>query len=110
MLLDAQSSPELIPPYTSRLKILQVPRQVFFNESISGNDPAINLAVDAAILKMKSLGAQIQDPANIPSAEEFLTSNNETIVLRTDFKVDIETYLRDLGGDPETGVRTLEVS
>jgi amidase len=89
---------------------LQVPRNIFFNETLSGNDPAINAAVNDALGTMASLGAQIQDPADLPSAPELVTSNNETIVLRTDFKVDIEEYLRGLGGDPEEGVRTLEVS
>ena len=94
---------------------LGVPREIFFNETLSGNSPEINIAVkrasfqpqapairadfeprSAAIKKIASLGAHVQDPADLPSAQEFLTSNNETIVLDTDFKVDLAAYLAEL--------------
>ncbi|KAK4705108.1 amidase, partial [Phenoliferia sp. Uapishka_3] len=97
---------------------LGVPRELFFNETLSGNSPEINIAVkyffkfmfhgsisnhqlltfSAAITKIASLGATIQDPANLPSSNDFLTSNNETFVLDTDFKVDLAAYLAALNG------------
>jgi len=36
---------------------------------------------------MRSLGAIVVDPADLPSADEIAVSNNETIVLDVDFKV-----------------------
>ncbi|KAL8280372.1 hypothetical protein RQP46_007289 [Phenoliferia psychrophenolica] len=82
-----------------------VPRELFFNETLSGNSPEINIAVNAAIEKIASLGAHVQDPANLPSAMEFTTSSNETIVLDTDFKVDLAAYLAELSN---ATVTTLE--
>jgi amidase len=41
----------------------------------------------------------------MPSANELLYSNNETIVLRTDFKVDFAAYMANL---ISSEVRTLE--
>ena len=58
--------------------------------------PNADLFCSAAIKKMATLGAHIQDPANLPSSSEFLTSKNETIVLDTDFKVDLAAYLSEL--------------
>ncbi|KAJ9094744.1 hypothetical protein QFC21_005902 [Naganishia friedmannii] len=81
-----------------------VPRD-FFNETLSGNPPEINVAVNAAIAKIQTLGASIQDPADLPSFAEYLQSNNETIVLQNDFKVDFGTYMSKLISSP---VRTLE--
>ncbi|KAJ9121281.1 hypothetical protein QFC24_004617 [Naganishia onofrii] len=81
-----------------------VPRD-FFNETLSGNPPEINIAVNAAIAKIQTLGASIQDPADLPSFPEYLQSNNETIVLQNDFKVDFGTYMSKLISSP---VRTLE--
>lgn len=62
----------------------------------------------AAIQKIMALGANVTDPADMPSALEIPQSNNESIVLYTDFKVDLGTYLMELGGDITTGVRSLE--
>nr|GFD60722.1 hypothetical protein [Tanacetum cinerariifolium] len=71
-------------------------RAVFYNESISGNPPEINEALNAAIKKMASHGATIVDPADVPSAPDLITSDAEGIVLDTDFKVDLATYLSKL--------------
>ena len=88
----AQPSP--VPDYTKALnknalrgKRIGVPRAVFLNDSISGNDPFVNIAFEAALETIKSLGATVVDPANLPSAEAIVQSNNETIVLDVDFKV-----------------------
>lgn len=64
-----------------------VPRAVFLNDSISGNDPSVNIVFEQAIETIRSLGATVIDPADLPSAEEIVESNNETFVLNVDFKV-----------------------
>jgi amidase len=74
-------------------KTLAIPRGVFYNESISGNPPEINQALNAAIAKMASHGAQVVDPADVPSASDLISSTAENTVLDTDFKVDLAAYL-----------------
>ncbi len=64
-----------------------------------------SIAVNAAIEKIRSLGATIQDPADPPSINDYLYSNNETIVLQNDFKVDLGNYLANLISSP---VRSLQ--
>jgi amidase len=95
-----------LPPYAtfSGMK-LAIPREFFFNETISGNPPEINQAMDKAIALMKSLGATIVDNATVPSADELATSTAETTVLDTDFKVDLATYLSRLNN---SAISTLE--
>ncbi|KAI9437995.1 amidase signature enzyme [Lactarius indigo] len=70
-------------------------------------DPNIDNAFDASLLTLAKLGATIVDPAEFPDANELLASNDETIVLNTDFKVvDVEKYISGLIKVP-TGVKTL---
>ena len=57
------------------------------NDSISGNDPFVNVVFEQALATIKALGATVVDPADLPSADEIVVSNNETIVLDVDFKV-----------------------
>jgi hypothetical protein len=82
------AQPPVVPDFTKALnknalkgKRIGVPRRVFLNDSITGNDPSINVAYEKALLTIKALGATVVDPADLPSADEFVTSNNETIVL-----------------------------
>jgi Asp-tRNA(Asn)/Glu-tRNA(Gln) amidotransferase A subunit family amidase len=63
---------------------LGVPRAYFFDMARLDRQEIID-AVNAAILKMKSLGASIQDPADLPSAETFDDFTSEVIVLRKIF-------------------------
>ena len=63
-----------------------VPRAVFLNDSISGNDPVVNVVFDQAIQTIRELGATVIDPAEFPSAAAIVESNNETVVLNVDFK------------------------
>lgn len=95
----------LAPYATFANKTLAIPWAVFYNESITGNDPAINPAMDAAIATMKSLGANIIDPADVPSANDLVASTAETTVLDTDIKVDLATYFSWLNS---TDLHTLE--
>jgi hypothetical protein len=109
---------------------LGVPREGFFNETLSGNPPEIkwaleidhlseakcwlasSIAVDAAIAKIQSLGASIQDPANLPTFNDYLYSGNGVGVVEIDnilerpdragdqlahivSKVDLEVILQD---------------
>ena len=88
------SQPPVVPDFTRALnkhalegKRIGVPRRVFFNESITKNDPSVNVAFEQALEVIKSLGATVVDPADLPSADEIVASNSENIVLETDFKV-----------------------
>lgn len=88
------AQPDRVPDYTRALrkdalrgKRIGVPRHVFLNNSISGDDPSINVAFEQALNVIRRLGATVVDPADIPSAEEIVRSNNETVVLDTEFKV-----------------------
>jgi hypothetical protein len=49
-----------------------VPRQVFFNKDLVGSQEIIE-AADDAIAGMRFLGATIQDPADLPSADAFVS-------------------------------------
>ncbi|KAJ6559883.1 amidase signature enzyme [Mycena capillaripes] len=107
------AQPPVVPDFTKALnknalkgKRIGVPRRVFLNDSITGNDPSINVAYEKALLTIKALGASVVDPADLPSADEFVTSNNETIVLNVDFKVQLNEYFAALLENP-SGVRTL---
>ncbi|EJD02000.1 amidase signature enzyme [Fomitiporia mediterranea MF3/22] len=83
-----------------------VPRRVFLNDSISGNDPFVNQAFEEAIRTIEGLGATVVDPADLPSADEIPVSKNESLVLAVDFKVQINAYFNALLKNP-TGVRNL---
>ncbi|KAI0342451.1 amidase signature enzyme [Trametopsis cervina] len=107
----AQPSP--VPDYTKALnqnalkgKRIGVPRKVFLNDSITGNDPFVNVAFDAALNVLRELGATVVDPADLPSAEEIAVSNNETFVLDVDFKIQLNAYYEALTQNP-SGVRSL---
>ena len=88
----AQPSP--VPDYTQALdknalvgKRIGVPRSVFLNETDTGLDPSVLAAFEQALDTIRGLGATVVDPADLPSAQEILVSNNETVVLDVDFKV-----------------------
>jgi amidase len=57
---------------------------------------------------MAELGAVVLNNTDLPSTDEYLRSarGNETVVLNTDFKADIATYLSEITGGE--GVKTLE--
>ena len=88
------AQPPVVPDFTRALnkdalkgKRLGVPRRVFLDDSITGNDPFVNVVFEQALVTIKSLGATVIDPANMPSADEIANFNNETIVAIIDFKV-----------------------
>lgn len=93
------AQPAVVPDFTEALnkhalegKRIGVPRRVFLDDSISGNDPSVNIAFDQALEVIKSLGATVIDPADLPSADEILASDNEKVVLETDFKVCLNPF------------------
>ncbi|KAJ7050967.1 amidase signature enzyme [Mycena amicta] len=107
------AQPPIVPDFTKALnknalkgKRIGVPRRVVLNDTLSGNDPSIGIAFEKALLTLRALGATIVDPADLPSADDFLTSSNETIVLEVDFKVQINAYFEALLENP-SGVRSL---
>lgn len=91
--------PPVVPDFTKALnknalrgKRIGVPRRVFLNDTITGNDPSVNVAFEEALNIIRGLGATVVDPADLPSAEEIAVSNNETIVLDIDFKVRLFSF------------------
>ena len=77
-----------------------VPRQGYFGYS----DKADEIA-DAALKRMRKLGAKIIDPANIPTAKQLSSSEDELTVLLYEFKADLNRYLAGL---QSSRVRTLK--
>ena len=68
-----------------------VPREGYFGYS----DKADSIA-EAAIGRMRKLGAKIIDPANIPTAKQMATSEDELTVLMHEFKAGLNRYLTGL--------------
>ena len=83
------AQPAVVPDYTKALKKdalrgvrLGVPRRLF-----TRTNSVIVAAFNASLDTIRGLGATIVDPADFPDFDELEASNNETIVLDTDFKV-----------------------
>ncbi|KAJ3914491.1 amidase signature enzyme [Lentinula edodes] len=110
------AQPPIVPDYTKALNPnaligarIGVPRKVFLDGSDltgNGSESAIGLAFEKALDVIRDLGATVVDPADLPSAEEIARSNNETVVLDTDFKIQINAWLEGLISIP-SGVRSL---
>jgi len=88
------AQPAVVPDFTKALKKdalkgkrIGVPRRVFLDDTITGNDPFVNVVFEQALVTIKSLGATVIDPADMPSADEIVNSNNEIVVATIDFKV-----------------------
>ncbi|KAH9848126.1 amidase signature enzyme [Lenzites betulinus] len=102
------AQPALVPDYTRALNAnalrgarLGVPRR-----AVELLDEARIAAFNKSLETLRAQGATIVDPADFPDSDELLTSNNETIVLTTDFKVGVEKYIAGLIKVP-TGVKSL---
>ncbi|KAG7098340.1 hypothetical protein E1B28_000300 [Marasmius oreades] len=105
------AQPDIVPDYTTALnpnalkgKRIGVPRKVFLDDGV--NEPAVVAAFEEALNTIRTLGATVVDPADIPSAQEIVASDNETLVLDTDFKVQLNEYYQSLRKNP-SGVRSL---
>lgn len=110
--IDAQdnftlSQPQPVPDFSKGLDTdalrgarIGIPRQVFLNDSLTGNDPFVNIAFQTAVDVMRELGATIVDPADFPSTEnpENLNSllESESLVQVIDFKVWLIIYMKDM--------------
>ncbi|KAJ7356621.1 amidase signature enzyme [Mycena albidolilacea] len=108
------AQPSVVPDFTKSLnakalagKRIGVPRKVFLDNSVTGNDPSVNAAFTQALATLRALGATIVDPADLPSAEDYVTSYNETIVEAVDFKTQFAQYTAALRSNP-SGVHTLD--
>lgn len=89
------SQPDTVPDFTRALKSdalkgkrIGVPRRVFLNDSIIQIDPSLMAAFNESLKIMKSLGATIVDPADLPSADEIAVSPSESLVIGVDMKVE----------------------
>lgn len=94
------AQPSIVPDFTKALnknalkgKRIGVARRVFLDDNLTGNDPFVNLVFDEALKTIRDLGATVIDPADLPSADEIPDSQNETIVLKADFKVSFDFVL-----------------
>jgi amidase len=65
-----------------------IPRKVFFGYSTQAD-----AVIEAAIRRMSSMGAVIVDPADIPTAADIASGNDEMTVLMYDLKADMQAYL-----------------
>lgn len=89
-----------------------IPRYGFYNASITGLDQYAYDITETILSKMADLGAIVINNTNLPSTDEFYESGNswstgnETMVLQTEFKVDLAKYLSELQGD--VTVKSLE--
>lgn len=107
------AQPATVPDYTKALNKnalkgarIGVPRRAFLNDTITGNDPFVGTTFDAALDTLRSLGATVVDPADLPSADEIIASGNETFVLDVDFKIQLNAWYASLKSNP-SGVRSL---
>lgn len=80
---------------------LGVARELYF-----GYSEKADAVVETALEAMRALGAELVDPANIPTARQIKASESEREVLLYEFKADLNAYLAGLG--PDAPVRTLE--
>ncbi|MDQ2715701.1 MAG: amidase [Chloroflexota bacterium] len=76
-----------------------IARQTYF-----GYSAKTDAIAEAAIERMRALGAVIIDPADIPTAQQMSDSESEMTVLLYECKADLNAYLAEL---LETPVRTL---
>lgn len=79
---------------------------MFLDPTYSGLDETVLSAYATALQTLQDLGATIVDPADLPSAYDIAASNNETIVLNADFKIQLNTWYQSLYTNP-SGVRSL---
>ncbi|KAG6808031.1 hypothetical protein H0H92_005635 [Tricholoma furcatifolium] len=109
---DTLAQPDVIPDFTKALdenalkgKRIGVPRKIFLDDK-EGRRADVLKAFEGALEVIRSLGATIVDPADLPSVEEIDAKKDECPVLDVDFKVGLNDYLAKLVSNP-SGVRTL---
>ncbi|KAF7307743.1 Amidase signature enzyme [Mycena kentingensis (nom. inval.)] len=107
------AQPDVVPDFTKALnknalkgKRIGVPRHVFLNATLSGYDSSILVVYEQALQTMRELGATVVDPADLPSADEFVTNRKERLVLDVEFKAQVNQWFDSLIENP-SGVRSL---
>jgi len=95
------AQPNPVPDYTLALnktalagKRIGVPRRGF-TDRIQAD---VLAAFESALDTIKSLGATVVDPADLPDIDEVRRSGNESVVLDTDFKVCNTTSVMSVSG------------
>jgi amidase len=68
-------------------------------EGLMGYSPAADRVLEAALVDLRRLGAEIVDPADVPTLGAFrdFASSSEMEVLLYEFKADLDAYLAGLG-------------
>ncbi len=79
---------QFLDPHGLRGARIGVARKVFFGYSKEADH-----IVNVAIKTMQAVGAQIIDPADIPSIRDIVSSSSEFEVLLYEFKADLNQYL-----------------
>jgi amidase len=97
---DARHYSQFLDPEGLRGARIGVPRTVYW-----GNSEKSDAIAEAAVTLMRQLGAEIIDPADIPTAEAMLEEPGELEVLLYEFKHDLDAYLAERN-DP--AMRSLE--
>ncbi len=84
--------------YTSFLKpdALKGARIGVWREGITGVSPETDAIYDKTVARLKSLGATVVDPTNLPYQDKI--GSNEGAALNVEFKHDINAYLAATGG------------
>jgi len=77
-----------------------VPRKVY-----TGYSEKADAVFNAAIEALKAAGAEVIDPAEIPTSQQISASESELTVLLYEFKADLNAYLANLG--PDAPIHTL---
>ncbi len=78
-----------------------IPREIY-----TGYSEKVDAAFATVVETLRSLGAVLVDPANIPTAKQMRESEAELTVLLYEFKADLNAYLATVG--PEAQAHTLE--
>ncbi|KAJ8463583.1 hypothetical protein ONZ45_g17529 [Pleurotus djamor] len=103
------SQPSIVPDYSKALtkvalagKRLGVPRR----KQADIVHPYILAAFEDSLHVLKDLGATIVDPAEIPSIDEIVVSEDEVLVAQTDYKIQLNAWYKGLISNP-SGVRSM---
>jgi amidase len=73
---------------------LGVSRRTYF-----GYSPKADRIIEQALEVLRQLGAEVVDPANIPTSSQMARSSSELTVLYFELKADLNAYLSGLGKD-----------
>ncbi|KAF4612719.1 hypothetical protein D9613_011814 [Agrocybe pediades] len=83
-------------------KRIGVPRAVFLDDSLSGNDPFVNVLFEQALDILKGLGATIVDPADLPSAQDILDIHSKAQINDLDIRDSYSSQSRLISAEGAT--------